>query len=278
MASSFLICYPDVPRAALVVTSTRTYEDDYGVQNMTYGPRHNYGQLITAGSNVEITWDLGAGNSRTVDHFILGGCNVLLADGIGTVRLSGSNDNVSYGNILGGNSNFSTRTFNGPDGDDLIYTATYNDTLSAVNASYRYFRVRLEDASGVSKYPLSKLYFGAAFDMGMEPSTYDMEVTTEQDSDTWKAERGHTLMTKAFHPRHRFTVEWDGVTDAKAEEFDEKILSNPYRDFVWLYATTHQDPLYDNKLVYCKVVDAECSIEKEAEDWNVIKAVFEESI
>jgi hypothetical protein len=85
-------------------------------------------------------------------------------------------------------------------------------------------------------------------------------------------------MTKAFHPRHRFTVEWDGVTDAKAEEFDEKVLSNPYRDFVWLYATTHQDPLYDNKLVYCKVVDAECSIEKQRDDWNLIKAVFEESI
>ncbi len=278
MPSSFLICYPDVPLSALTVSSTRTYDEDYNVQSMFYGPRHNYGQLTTAASNVEITFDLGTGNSRLVDHFILGGCTALVSDAIGTVRLTGSNDNVSYGNILGGNSNFTSRTFNGPDGDDLIYTSAYNDTLAGINASYRYFRVRLEDASGVSKFSFSKLYFGASFDMGMEPSIYDMEVTTENDSDTWKAERGHTLMTKAFHPKHRFTVEWDGVTDAKATEFQQKILSNPYRDYVWLYAATYQDPLYDNRLVYCRVVDAECEIVKEEDNYNNIKAVFEESI
>lgn len=278
MPASFLICYPDVTVSALTVTSTRTYEEDYSVVNMHTGPRHNYAQVVAAAANVEITYDLGTGNSRLVDHFILGGCAVLVADGIGTVRLSGSNDNVSYANVLGGNSNFTSRTFNGPDGDDLIYTATYNDTLAASNASYRYFRVRLEDASGVSKFPLSKLYFGAAFDMGQEPATYDMEVSTEQDSDTWRAERGHTLMTKAFHPKHRFTVEWDGVSDAKATEFQDKILRNPYRDYMWLYAGTFQDPLYDNRLVYCKVVDSECEVVKEEDNYNNIKAVFEESI
>lgn len=281
MPSSFLICYPDVPVSALTVTSNQAstaLDADYPIVSLFSGRRHNYFQLATASSQLRITFDLGTGNSRVVDHLILGGCPVLLSDAIASAILDGSNDASNYTNILGGTSNFTTRTFNGPDGDDLIYTSTYNNTLSYSATSYRYFRITLDESSGLSSFALSKLYFGAAFDMGQEPATYDMEVSTESDADTWKAERGHTFMTKAFHPKHRFTIEWDGVTDAKAEEFDQKVLKNPYRDYVWLYAGSFQDPLYDNKLVYCKVVDTECEIVKEEENYNNIKAVFEESI
>jgi hypothetical protein len=281
MPSSFLICYPDVPLSALTVTTNQPssyFDTDYPVVSLFSGHRHNYFQLGINVSLLEINFDLGTGNSRSIDHLIVGGCQVLISDAIATARLQGSNDGVSYTNILGGTSNFTSRTFNGPDSDDLIYTSAYNNTLTYSATSYRYFKMILQESSGVSSFAFSKLYFGASFDMGMEPSTYDMEVTTENDSDTWKAERGHTLMTKAFHPKHRFTIEWDGVTDAKATEFQQRILSNPYRDYVWLYATTHQDPLYDNRLVYCRVVDAECEIVKEEDNYNNIKAVFEESI
>ena len=276
MPSSFLICYPDITVSALTVTGS-TYDTDYSVFNAFYGKRHNFAQLSTASVLTHVVFDLGTGNSRTIDHFILGGVKVLLNDGIDTALVQGSSDGVSWTSQLGATS-FSGRTFNGPDGADIIFTATYNDQVAGSLAAYRYWRIRITDAVGSSAFTVSKMYFGASFDMGQEPAIYNMEVSTESDSDTWKAERGHTFMTKAFHPKHRFTVEWDGVTDAKAEEFDQKILKNPYRDYVWLYAANYQDPLYDNKLVYCKVVDAECEIVKEEENYNNIVAVFEESI
>ncbi|TXH14222.1 MAG: hypothetical protein E6R03_09710 [Hyphomicrobiaceae bacterium] len=279
MPTSFLICYPDVPASSLVISTNPTYDVDYSIENSLYGKRHNYAQLAATSLSVIITYDLGAGNSRTVDHFIVGGVSQVLANNIDTITLEGSNNGSTWSNQLG-TATLATRTFDGPDDDDLIFTSSYNDTLAGTLAAYRYFRVKI--GSGFTfppnKMAVSKLFFGAAFDMGLEPSTYDMQVVVDQDSDTWVYDRGQTLMTKAFHPRHRFTVEWDGVSDDKATEFKEKVLNNPYREYMYLYTKTFLDPLYDNKLIYCKVVDAECSVTKEVKDWNVIKAVFEESI
>jgi hypothetical protein len=278
MPNSFLICYPDIPQSALVVTTSATMNTDYPIESSFYGRRHNYSQLATSGNSLVVTYDLGTGNTRTIDHLIVGGAQVMLSQAAVTgIYVDGSNNGSTWNAQLGTAANFLTRTFNGPDSDDLIFTLAYNDTRAGTLAAYRYFRVTFTAGSATS-IPFSKLYFGASFDMGVEPSTYDMEVITDQDSDTWKFHRGQVLMTKAFYPKHRFTVEWDGVTDAKATAFKTTILNNPYRDYVWLYAATYADPLYDNKLVYCKVVDEECSVEKQKDNWNVVKCVFEESI
>lgn len=278
MPSSFLICYPDIPQSALAVSTSVTMDTDYPIENSFYGRRHNYAQLASSGSALTVTYDLGTGNSRTVDHLIVGGAEAMLREGaVSGIYVDGSADGSTWLAQLGTAANFNTRTFNGPDLADLIFTSAYNDTRAGTLAAYRYFRVTFT-AGSPTLIPFSKLYFGASFDMGSEPSTYNMEVITDQDSDTWKFHRGQVLLTKAFYPKHKFTVEWDGVTDAKATAFKTTILNNPYRDYVWLYAATYADPLYDNKLVYCKVVDEECSVVKEDENYNTVKAVFQESI
>lgn len=277
MPSSFLICYPDVPSSALVVTPTQTHDPDFDVSNHFYGKRHNYSKLASTSFAYTVTYDLGTGNSRTIDHFIIGGAQILLAQGVIGAVVSGSNDGTTFTNQLGTFTNLSTRTFNGPDGDDVIFTQAYNDQIAGSLTAYRYFRVNIT-AGFLVTFPLSKIYIGASFDMGVEPSTYDMTVVTDNDSDTWRYSRGHVVMAKAYHPIHRVTVEWDGVTDAKATEFMASIMSNPYRHSVFLYAATYADPLYDNKLMYCKVVDSECSVTKLDQDFNNIVAVFEESI
>jgi hypothetical protein len=114
--------------------------------------------------------------------------------------------------------------------------------------------------------------------MGKEPDNYNLEVANEGDADTWKYPRGHTILSKAYYPKHRVTVEWDGVDDAKENDFIDRVLNDPYRSTVYLYAANYQDPLYDNKLMHCRVVPGECSISKDNEvaGWNNIKAVFEE--
>jgi hypothetical protein len=277
MTSSFLICYPDIPPSALTWSVTDAFDVDYSLENAFYGERHNYAQLAAAQLSPTATFDLGTGNSRTVDHLIIGGAQLLLANGVTLAKVQGSSDGVSWVNQLGTASAFQTRTFVGPDGDDVIFKAGYNDDLAGTLAAYRYFKVSFSGGAA-HKFPFSKLYFGASFDMGKEPDNYDMEVVTEQDSDTWKYPRGHTLMTKAFHPRHKHTVEWDGVTDAKATEFMTSILANPYRNFVFLHAGTYADPLYSNTLIYAQVMADECTVTKSDENWNDIKAVFLESI
>lgn len=276
MTTSFRLCYPDVPYHALSITSSRVFDEIYPVTNWISGRRHAYGQLATNALSLDVYFDLGTGNTRIVDHFILGGVNAFRTTGPDDAILYGSNNGSSWSVIMGTTALFSTRTFDGPYQNDIIFTRTYNDTEAANNlTAYRYFRLFLGGA--LSLYPIQKVFIGTSFDMGMEPSTYEMVVATDQDSDTYIAERGHTIPSKAFYPKHRFTVEWDGVTDAKASEFDALFLKKPYDVYTYLYAENYQDPLYNNRLVYCKVIDSDCSIEKEKDNFNLITAVFEEA-
>ena len=296
MASSFLIFHPDIPSSALNVTGVQSpsnaalyFDDDYALVSSFYGETYNHAKLdstrLTAGTTgFEVTFDLGTGNSRIVDHLVIGGAKSLLAASVSEAYVEGSNDNTTWTSIIGtvdafiGMSNFQTRTRSGPSSDDIVFTASFNDQILGTPTAYRYFKFVVKGATANTALAFRKLYFGTAFDIGKEPDNYNMKVSTEDDADTWKYPRGHIIMSKAFYPRHTFTVEWDGVSDAKANEFATKILGDPYRSTVYLYTESFQDPLYDNRLIHCRVVAGSCSITKdnETQGWNDIVAVFEE--
>lgn len=290
MPSSFLILHPDVPSAALNVTSIATpssnplyFDDDFPLVSSFYGETYNHSKLdasrLPSGTTgFEVTFDLGTGNTRTIDHLILGGVKSLLAAGVTATYVQGSNNNSTWTSLIGTTANFQTRTRSGPYSDDIAFTVSFNDQIAGGATAYRYFKFIVSGATADTALAFRKLYFGTAFDMGKEPDNYNMEVSTEDDADTWKYPRGHVIMSKAFYPRHIFTVEWDGVSDAKANEFSTKILGDPYRSTVYLYTESFQDPLYDNRLIHCRVVASSCTISKSNEktDWNDIVAVFEE--
>lgn len=273
---------PDVPDAALVVTvaSPCVFDQDYPLAGAFNGFGYNYARLKDPEDLLEITFDLGTGNTRAVDHFILGGVKTLVAIGVDKVVLQGSTDGSTWVDQLGTSSSFLSKTFNGPNLDTIIFTTTYNSDLTMVPGSYRYFKVIIEKTGGGVTVPFSfsKLYFGAAFDMGKEPDNYNIDVLDE-GSDTWKYPRGHTIVSKAFYPKNSVTIEWDGVTDAKTNEFFTSILNDPYRSTVYLYTQQYKDPLFDNTIMFCKTMSQSSSITKDndVEDWNDIIAVFEEA-
>lgn len=278
MTSSFLILKPDVPDEALVITSSTPFQEDYPVAATFYGRGYTHGRIASAVGSLDIIFDLGTGNEREVDHLVIGGIKSLVAASTTGAVLSGSNDGTTWVSQLGTSANFLTRTANGPDRDDVIFTPTYNDEIAGTIAPYRYFKLTISKASGTAQFAFRKLYFGESFDMGKEPDNYNIEVLNEGDADTWKYPRGHTILSKAYYPKHRLTVEWDGVSDAKANEFLERVINDPYRSTVYLYTSNYQDPLYDNKLMHCRVISNECSVSKdnEVQNWNNITAVFEE--
>ena len=275
---SLLIIPPDVPQESLLVTPSQTFLENLSLRNSFAGRGYLYSKVSTASTSLEIEFDLGTGNSRTVDHFIIGGCKSLIADGVTEVKLQGSSDAVTWVDQLGTSSSFLSKTFNGQEEDDIIFTASYNDDLSGTLAAYRYFKVRMSVPSGTADFAFRKLYFGASFNMGKEPSTYDMQVETARDSDTWIYPRGHVVMSKAFYPKHVITLEYDGITDTVAQSIVNTLLNNPFTNTVYLYTQTYTDPLYDNVLMHCRLVADSCSITKlnDVDDWNDIVLVFEE--
>jgi hypothetical protein len=290
MPSSFLILHPDVPSSALNVTpianpssSALYFNDDYPLVSSFYGQTYAHSKLdsvkLPSGTTgFSITFDLGTGNSRIVDHLIIGGVKSLLAANVSGAYVQGSNNNSTWTNIIGTTNNFQNRTRSGPYSDDIAFTAGFNDQIAGAAVAYRYFRFIVSGATANTALAFRKLYFGTAFDIGQEPSTYNMEVLTEDDSDTWKYPRGHVIMSKAFYPKHRFTVEFDGVSDSKVIDLFSKVLGDPYRSTVYLYAASFQDPLYDNRLIHCRVIADQCNVSKdnEVQNWNDVILVFEE--
>lgn len=278
MTSSFLILTPDVPALAMSVTSTTEFSEDYPIYSSVFGRGYLTSRLSESVSSVSITFDLGSGASRTIDHLVVGGIKSLLSTNVNKVVLQGSSDGATWANQLGTVSSFASKIVDGPNRDTVIFTQARNDDLAGTLAAYRYFRVTMQTSSGLSNFPFSKLYFGQAFDMGKEPDNYDLKLEDSINADTWQYARGHSIMSKAFYPKHQITVEWDGVPDAKANEFFQKILSDPWRNTVYLYTQNYQDPLYDNTLMLCRVVPDSCSITKlnDVDNWNDIVAVFEE--
>jgi hypothetical protein len=228
---------------------------------------------------LEITFDLGTGNSRAIDHFIVGGVKNLVSIGVNKVLLQASNNGSTWSDQLGTSSSFLSKTANGPYLDDLIFTSSYNSDVTQVSGSYRYFKVIIQKTTGGVTIPLSfsKLYFGAAFDMGKEPDSYNIDMLDE-GTDTWKYPRGHTIISKSFYSKHRITIEFDGVTDAKTNELMTSIFNEPYRNTVYLYTNQYKDPLFDNTLMLCRLISEDCSITKanDVSNWNDIVLVFEE--
>lgn len=276
--SSLLILPPDVPENSLLVTPSVSFAENLSLRNSFAGKGYLYSKVSEAATSLEISFDLGTGNTQTVDHFIVGGCKSLINSGVTELRLQGSSDNTTWVDQLGTASDFLNKTFNGPDDDDVIFTASYNDDLSATLSAYRYFKVVMSVPSGTAEFAFRKLYFGASFDMGSEPSTYDMQVLSERDSDTWVYPRGHVIMSKAFYPKHVITLEYDGVPDSVATNIVNSLLNNPFTNTVYLYTQTYTDPLYDNVLMHCRLVSESCSITKlnDVENWNDVILVFEE--
>jgi hypothetical protein len=278
--ASFLILYPDIPKSALVVTPDREFFSETSpnwLENAFYGAQYSYAQITQNATSLSITFDMGTGVTRNPDYFLIGGTYPLRTLGCTQARLDASNDQVTWSAQLGTNATFASKTFFGPYDDDIIFTTAVNNDLTRVAGNYRYFRTNFAWTTS-AKASFSRLFFGNGFDMGVEPSSYDMEVSVERDADTWRYPRGNIVMSKAYYPKHRITIEWDGVSDAKANEFCQKILSNPYSDSFYLYTSTHKDPLYDNTLINCKLLAESSSITKKSDvlNWNDIVAVFEE--
>jgi hypothetical protein len=281
MASSFLIYTPDAPAISLVVASSLAFHEDYPLVSSFSGRTYLHSRSKQSASTLTLSFDLGSGISRQADHLILGGVSSLLAAGVDSVKLQASSDNSVWIDQLGTTSSLASKIKDGPYSDDIIFTSAKNNDLVGALAPYRYFRVVFAKVASPSAilYAFRKLYFGAAFDIGEEPSAYNLELIADQDQDTWQYPRGHVIMSKAFRPKHRVTVEWDGVSDAKANEFAQKLLGDSYRNTVYLYTQTYKDPLYDNVLLHCRVVPESTQIVKanDVENWNNITAVFEET-
>lgn len=274
MPSSFLVAYPDLPVSALVYTPSLSADADYAVENLFEGEKSCHYRINTTGTNYTLDFDMGVTGSRTVDHLIVGNAQYLKANSVTNVLVYASTDNATWIAQLGTNV-FQSQTLFGPRARDFISTPTFQNNYLTTPGTYRYWRFAVSGLSAIN-FTMSKLFCGTFWDAGKEPDYFEWEAVG-QDAETWRYPRGHLRMDRAGEVRHRVTVEWDGLTDVVAKNFTDNVLANRIQRPVYLWTGTYTDPLFDKRLLYCRVTD-ETAVTQVKQDYNSVSAVFEEVV
>lgn len=266
--ASFLIACPDIQRRAIKVAPSLTYDDDYPVLNAARGERYQVAQLAAA-SNTDLTIDftLGTGNERAANYVIVARAD-LLAASVSNIDVYYSADGVSW-TLASSCNGFASGDFTGPRLNDYISTFDTTDSKG-------YWRFSAT-SSGSSKKPLSKLYIGSFLDLGIDPAAYSIEINSV-DRDPFAGDSGAEYFTSTAENVYKISLQWTGVTDAKAKEFMQCVAERKETDRFFLYTDSQHKVLAHQGLLHVECLDASRSFTQSVPDWNTITATFREVI
>lgn len=260
------IAYPDIPYRSIQTASNVTWDTFYDYRNSISTERYQIAKKsAVTGFNIE--YDLGSGETSSVDYFILARADLLQAVGVTSLIIASAADGIggSYSNQHTVSS-FNTATLYGPGSRDLLVTGL---SLSAA----RTWKWTVSGASS-STHAFSKAYFGNAFDMGMQPS-FDFVREAEFTSE-YVTGAGSTRISRHSEPRYIFNFTWTGVSDDKVTEFVSKIASRAHLNRYFLFTTSVHQVLNSERVVHVKLTEWETDNSAAIPDFNTVTATFEE--
>jgi hypothetical protein len=245
MPSNLLIGYSSTALDATLTLVSGSADSSYPLANIALGDRGKIFRLSAAANEVEIKMDLGASATATTSYLFVARANLLKAQGATKLTLRSSADDVTYTDIIGTNSGLQTRTFTGPASEDLVFTATLNDQIasSLPSTARRYWRLKFGDSVVSKAWNFSKVFCGEWFDMGRDPVA-PLTMKRERDSDS------------ARRARYELTLEYQGVTDAKVEEFMTRVWQRKDVAPVVLYDSGNV-LLYGMRTLHCGISSVE---------------------
>jgi hypothetical protein len=266
MTTNLLIGYPDIPfRASAPTLVSGTEDSTLPATNAISGGRAQCFTLSSAAGVTDFKCDLGAATTAAINFLYVARGLVLKKQGSTAALLSSSTDDITYTPRIGTTSALQTRTFTGPQGDDLFFASGFNDDVAGTlpTSAFRYWRFRYGVSSPTKKWFFSKLYFGTLFDMGRDPVIESMNLSCSV------RENGNR------EPRMNFTLKWEGITNTIRNSF----ISNIYRwrevNPVVLYDTNNY--IFNGaKTIHCSILKAEISNRTAAS--SDLTAEFEEQV
>lgn len=272
MATSLLLCYPDIPYNACTITEGATVDSIQGKWNLVAGERKNGFAFSAAAASNTIKFDLGAGyasKQNTANYMLVARADKLQAGSTTAVKLEYSDDDAAYSTFINATS-FTSATLYGPRADDYISTST-------VTTAHRYWKVTYT-SSGTSKFPHSKFYFGTYFDWGKEPNNVKIE-RSATGGDPFLAGSGTQIGERTDEPRYLFEFTWTGVTDAKIQSFQNYFGKTFYRENgIFLYTATKHHVLDSQRLVHCRLTRAMARKIGGVTNYNEVTLAFEEML
>lgn len=238
-----------------------------------FDTERNQRVLVTSdvsGDEFTFALDLGSGNSATVDHFIIQGIEGLTAQSIDTVILRGGNTDISSGFTDIVNVDLGAVSLIGPTGRDAIETFTET-------SAYRFFEIFIDSsvAAVARLYSLGRFFIGIGFDMGREPVFEFSRLPQFAEN---RMSSGALARQRIGELKYKFRFTWEGITDAKVEQFYSDIVHGTNRNSLYLYTTANHQILNDEQLVHCKLASAVTDNASGIPDFNTVIAEFEEIV
>lgn len=248
MATNLLIGYADIPLASEYSAVSNTTSSTSPYTNLFGGNKTDLMYVSpTASGDTRISFRLPTGIAKPCDFLYLGRANLLQQAAVGTITLKANSvDNYATASTVKTLSAFGSTTLYGPNLDDYVESFT-------ASSGYRYWWVNY-NASAASTIAHSKLFFGSAFDPGIDPnasatitrlkvggaqrrSTFSLELSWEGMTYA-KAVAMYTLFyrTRRYIPIVLFTRTWHDILMCGQWDNKENRLrySEQFNNGVWL--------------------------------------------
>lgn len=256
MPTNLLIGHADIPGAATSSSVTLTEDPMYPHTNLFGGNRTDYFTLeSSSASDNRIACSLPSG-TKSCNFIYIGNADLLKQANVQSIVIKGNSTNdYATAATVKTISSFSSATLSGPAEEDYI------ESFSP-STGYRYWFVNYT-SSGSSSYTHSKLFFGTAFDPGIDPNAPATITRIRLGSGQRRAIYG-------------FEFSWNGMSYSKAVEMYNTFYKTRRHKPVILFTTSWHDILMGNKVVLCRITDM--SMPPRVTDYCDVSATFEELI
>lgn len=224
----------------------------YDFNNINMGHRVNRFYSAVNSGTYEFRWSFPLGKKVDYFHF----ARIDISD-LARVILEGSNNNISYTNIITVNSPF---TLQGSNRNDLLVTFPTSPT-------YLYFRLRLV-INLVPTLGFSKFNFGELFDIGANPRADLIEKREIKSRGLFRSTSNIVSSSRLVENLYSYKIEHHNVTDSKVLEF-QNLFFNKKNRYVVLYNDT--DLNFFNGDVFLHGIISGIKIKKRSKNSNIVK-------
>lgn len=235
--TNLLISYPDIPARAVSISASPNFLTLYPVDNLFSGHRRNWGE--TTGhqdADIEIIFDMGEGNTASVDHCILSHADRLITDGATAFSVSSSDDGVSY------STQFTEATLNAA----TLYSGDYVAEITEYSA--RWHKLIIEANNDIA---FSKIHLGKWLNLGNDPDEFPYNPQLEDG--VIKYTSGSDSIYRLNKEMLNIEISWDFLSDTAIENWLNLIARNNDIRYLFLYTTSQHRILNDRVLLNCEL-------------------------
>jgi hypothetical protein len=239
------LSYPAIPFDAVAREESVTFSEDRPASNVISGERYQYASATAGASGaIDLEYDLGVGNTSTVDHIIVANAKKLRDQGSTTLALDSAANGIggTYSNVWT-DANFGTATLYGTESKDYI-------THSLSLATNRTWKVKLSGGAATTR-EISKIYFGTTWNPEKD-CDWSLSIVYPEGGRA-STEDGGGKVAKLGDARLSISVTWVGVGDDALQIFNDRVLNYWQEHKFFLFTTGSHRILNDHRLLHVRL-------------------------